>query len=95
MEALKVKELRLMLKGGAVASDLVIVPVVVEGKSKLWFELNFSLKGLGEKEEVVLITSLNERQQWGSVNNLYQFIDENFPDINTVELKIDRGLKPG
>ena len=90
MEPLKIKELRLMLKAGAVVSDLVISPIKVKGKSKPWFEITFKLKDTEGEDTAVLITSLNDRQRWSSLSNLYDFIEKNFPKIDRAEIQILR-----
>ena len=87
MELLKLKDLRLLVKTGAIIKNVKLDPVLIDEKK--WYEISLVVKTIEGDEGALMITERNEKQLWRSLDKLIAFIESEIP-VDEVAITINR-----
>lgn len=86
MQAITVRDVELLIKGGAKVTDLTLLQTIHKGK--VYYQIEFTLGARGSEEKSILITTRNEYHRWVDLNRAVSFVRQLFPDNNEIKLRL-------
>ena len=84
MQAITVRDVELLLKGGAKVADIKLRQIPHKGKT--YYEIEFTLNARGVEEKSILITTRNEHHRWADLNRAVTFVEQLFPENTEIML---------
>ena len=79
-----IREVELLVEGGAKVSDVKLVRIRHKGKT--CYQIEFTLNARGSNKKSLLITTRNEPHRWVDLNRAVTFVGELFPDNDEIRI---------